>query len=184
MSLFAIFLTFFKIGAFTIGGGYAMLPLIQDELCAKKGWLSNEDFLDAIALINLIPGAMVLNAGTFLGYRLKGVKGSIAAVSGSVLPSLIIITAVAQIFRLIIGNSYVAAFFLGVRPAVVVIMISAIVKLGKSARLEKIVSLLVLAVAFVLIAFLHVSSIWVVLGAAVFALLMDGFGAGKEASDE
>jgi len=172
MNFFSIFLTFLKIGTFTIGGGYAMLPLIQREICEKKGWMNSEDFLDSISLTNSLPGPLVINAGTFIGYRLMGFLGSLAAILGCLAPSIVIITVISYIFDLVIGNPYVAAFFNGVRPAIVVIMLSAVIKLFKSAKLKNVQDIGILIISFVLITFLKVSSIWLVLAAAVIAVVI------------
>ncbi|MCQ2560677.1 MAG: chromate transporter [Clostridia bacterium] len=159
---------------FTIGGGYAMIPVIQDAVCHEKGWLSDEEFLDSISLTNSLPGPLATNAATFIGYRIKGVKGSISAVLGTVSPSIIIILLIAMIFNSAMENEFVQAFFMGVRPAVFALIVSAVYKLAKSAKVHKdMVSLAIALISFVVIGFLGVTPIIVVIAAAVLAILLD-----------
>ena len=116
-----IFLTFAKIGAFTIGGGYAMIPIIRSEI-VKKGWLDDKDFPDIIALSQAAPGLLAVNISIFVGYRLKGVKGSIAATAGSILPSFLIILLIAMIFSGYQDNPVINRIFKGIRPAIVALI--------------------------------------------------------------
>ena len=181
--LFQIFISFFKIGLFTIGGGYAMLPVIQEVVCQKKGWLRDEEFLDSISLTNSLPGPLATNAATFIGYRLMGIKGALAAILGTITPSIIIILLIAILFNTFIDNIYVQAFFKAVGPAVFALIISAVYKLAKSAKVHKsIVAFLVALLSFAAIAFFKVNSIFTVVAAALFALLR--FRAGKGESPE
>ncbi|MGI6586083.1 MAG: chromate transporter, partial [Lutisporaceae bacterium] len=96
--LLDIFLTFFKIGSFTIGGGYAMLPIIQREVVGNKKWLGEEEFLDSIAVTNSLPGPLAINCATFVGYRTAGYAGAAAAALGAVMPSFLIILVIAIFF--------------------------------------------------------------------------------------
>lgn len=130
--LLDIFLTFFKIGAFTFGGGYAMLPIIQREIVDNKKWFSDEEFLDSIAVTNSLPGLLATNCATFVGYRVAGFAGAISAVLGVVLPSFVIILVIAIFFGFIRENILVEYIFSGVRPAVVALIAYALVKLIKS----------------------------------------------------
>lgn len=172
--LLQIFLTFFKVGMFTIGGGYAMIPVIQDAVCHQREWLSDEEFLDSISLTNSLPGPLATNAATFIGYRLKGIKGAISAVLGTISPSIMIILFIAIIFNTAMENQYVQAFFMGVRPAVFALIVSAVYKLAKSAKVHKdIVSLIIALVSFLVIGFLGVTPIIIVIAAAVIAVVLD-----------
>ena len=110
-------------GLFTIGGGYAMLPIIQEAVCTEKGWLTDEEFLDSISLTNSLPGPLATNCATFIGYRLKRVPGSIAAILGTICPSIIIILLIAMVFNTAMDNAYVQAFFRGVGPAVFALIV-------------------------------------------------------------
>lgn len=130
--LLDIFLTFFKIGSFTIGGGYAMLPIIQREVVDKKKWLGEEEFLDSIAVTNSLPGPLAINCATFVGYKTAGFPGAISAVFGAVLPSFLIILVIAIFFGTIKENPVIEHIFAGIRPAVVALIAYALVKLVKS----------------------------------------------------
>lgn len=130
--LWDIFKTFFKIGSFTIGGGYAMLPIIQKEVVDNKKWMGDEEFLDSIAVTNSLPGPLAINCATFVGYKTAGVPGAISAALGAVMPSFLIILAIAMFFTTISENKVVEYIFAGIRPAVVALIIFALVKLVKS----------------------------------------------------
>ena len=117
-SLIQIFGVFSKIGAFTIGGGYAMIPLIQDEM-TRRGWLSEEELPDIIALAQSAPGVLAVNVSIFAGYRLRGLKGSIAATIGTVLPSFVTILLIAMFMSSFKDNPIVNRIFSGIRPVVV-----------------------------------------------------------------
>jgi len=127
-----IFLTFFKIGSFTIGGGYAMLPIIQREVVENKKWLGEEEFLDSIAVTNSLPGPLAINCATFVGYKKAGIKGAISAALGAVMPSFLIILTIAVFFGTIKENPVIEYIFAGIRPAVVALIAYALVKLVKS----------------------------------------------------
>ena len=116
-----LFLTFVKIGTFTIGGGYAMLPLIQREV-VDKGWLSKEDFIDLFSVAQSLPGIFAVNISIFVGYKLKKVPGGIVCALGSILPSFFIILAIALFFTHVQDNVWVEKAFKGLRPAVVALM--------------------------------------------------------------
>jgi chromate transporter len=130
--LLDIFLTFFKIGSFTIGGGYAMLPIIQGEVVDNKKWLGEEEFLDSIAVTNSLPGPLAINCATFVGYKTAGFAGAISAALGAVMPSFLIILIIAMFFTSIQENPIVKYIFAGIRPAVVALIAYALVKLVKS----------------------------------------------------
>ena len=104
---FEAFKIFFKIGAFTIGGGYAMVPLIEDEVVNKKKWIEQDDFLDLLAIAQSAPGILAVNIAIFVGYRLRGVKGSLVTSLGSILPSFLMILAIALFFATYKDNPYV-----------------------------------------------------------------------------
>ncbi len=159
---------------FTIGGGYAMLPIIQEAVCHEKGWLTDEEFLDSISLTNSLPGPLATNCATFIGFRLKKIPGAIAAILGTICPSIIIILLIAMVFTTAMEQPLVQAFFRGVGPAVFALIVSAVYKLAKSAKiLENKLSLIVAVASFALIGFLKVTPILIVIGAAVIALVAD-----------
>lgn len=129
------FKTFFKIGLFTLGGGYAMIPVIEAEVVDKRGWVSREDFLDIIAMAQSCPGVLAINVSVFIGYKLNRVKGALCTCLGTALPSFLIILAIAMFFHQFEDNKVVAAIFRGIRPAVVALIAVPTFKLGRSARI-------------------------------------------------
>ena len=124
--LWKVFTTFFKIGAFTFGGGYAMIPIIQKEAVEKHGWVTDDDILEIIAIAESTPGPIAINSATFVGYRTCGVLGSAAATLGVVLPSFIIILIVAKCYDKFKENRIVKGCMTGLKPAVVGLIANAI----------------------------------------------------------
>jgi len=159
--LWQIFLTFAKIGAFTIGGGYAMIPVIQSEM-SRKGWISDDELPDIVAISQSAPGVMAVNISIFAGYRLRGIKGSIAATLGSVLPSFLIILAIAMFFTAFKDNSWVERAFKGIRPVVIALILVPMVNMARKCCL-KWWHWIIAAVSLVLVAFLNVSPVYIIL---------------------
>lgn len=118
-----------KIGTFTIGGGYAMLPFIEEEVVNKHHWLDGEEFVNMIALAQAAPGLIAVNSAIFIGHRIAGWKGTVACVLGAVLPSFVIILLIAMFFKEIKDNPTVEAIFKGVRPAVVALIAATVIRL-------------------------------------------------------
>ncbi|KPU42415.1 putative chromate transport protein [Oxobacter pfennigii] len=137
VKLLELFMVFFKIGAFTIGGGYAMVPLVQEEICNKKKWTTEEEFLDIIAIAQSLPGVFAINTAAILGYKLFGLPGVAVACLGGVLPSFIIILTIAMFFAHFTQYRVVELIFKGVRPAVVSLLAYAVFKLGKNVGVSK-----------------------------------------------
>ncbi len=129
-SLWNIFAVFAKIGAFTIGGGYAMIPLIQKELERRK-WIDGKELPDIIAIAQSAPGVMGVNVAIFTGYRLRGFKGSLAAALGSILPSFFIMLAIAMLFTGYQENPIVIRIFSGIRPAVIALIAVPMVQMAR-----------------------------------------------------
>ena len=130
------FKTFFKIGMFTLGGGYAMIPIIEAEVVEKHKWVSKEEFLDLIAIAQSCPGVFAINISTFIGYKLRQVPGAVSCALGAALPSFLIILAIAIFFHQFQDNPVVAAMFRGIRPAVVALIAVPTFNLAKSAKLS------------------------------------------------
>ena len=130
------FLTFFKIGLFTLGGGYAMIPVIEAEVVDKHRWVSREEFLDLIAVAQSCPGVFAINISTFIGYKLRKRRGAITCALGTALPSFLIILAIAMFFRQFQDNPVVASIFRGIRPAVVALIAVPTFNLAKSAKIS------------------------------------------------
>ena len=170
-SLKDLFLLFFKIGLFTFGGGYAMLPLLKDELVAKRRLLSEDELLDLYAIGQCTPGIIAINVATFIGYRQARLKGAVAATLGMVFPSLLIITLIAMVLKQYMYNRYVTYAFAGIRIGVVALIASVLVDLWrKNIRNYADGTVFVLAVA--LLGVFSLSAVWVVIAAAVSALLI------------
>jgi chromate transporter len=131
------FKTFFKIGIFTLGGGYAMIPLIEEEVVNRHKWVSKDEMLDLIAIAQSCPGVFAINIATFIGYKLRKTKGAIATTVGTALPSFLIILAIAIFFSQFKENKVVAAIFRGIRPAVVALIAVPTFRLGQRANLNK-----------------------------------------------
>jgi len=165
-----IFWTFTKIGAFTIGGGYAMLPLIEKEVVDKKKWIDATEFIDQIAIAQSLPGVFAVNISILTGYRLKGNKGSIVAALGTILPSFVIILLIALFFRQFNENVYVMKIFRAIRPAVVALIVVPVFSTAKEVGINIRTIIIPVAAAF-LIWFLGVSPVYIVLAAAIGGLI-------------
>ncbi len=148
-----MFLLFFKIGAFTIGGGYAMIPLIQKELIEKKRWVDERHFLDNLAVAQSIPGPIVVNFSLLTGYRLRGLPGGLFSLLGTVLPSFLIILLLAIFLWQYQDRPMVQAAFQGIRPAVVALIASAAYRLGRNVFRQRRLLLLFIIFIAVLIGF-------------------------------
>lgn len=139
MSIYGqLFTTFFKIGAFTFGGGWAMISIIEKEIVDKHHWIEREEFLDLLAIAQSLPGILAVNIATSIGDRLKGVKGGIVASLGTILPSFLIILAIAIFLtpETIKSSHVLSSIFMGIRPAVVALIIAPVITTAKAAKLK------------------------------------------------
>ena len=161
-----MFFTFCKIGTFTLGGGYAMLPIMQREVVEKHGWLTQEEFLDVLAVAQSMPGLFAINMASHIGIKHSGVKRGIICSLGVALPSIIAILLIAMFFQTFKDNVYVEKFFMGVRPAVVALILVPCFSMARSAKLNKHNCWIPLVCALLICAF-GVSPIWCILGAAL-----------------
>lgn len=134
----SLFLTFFKIGAFTFGGGWAMISIIEREIVDKHHWIKKEEFLDLLAVAQSLPGILAVNIATAVGDKINGPRGSIIAAAGTILPSFLIILAIAIFLTpdIIKNNKVVSAIFMGIRPAVVALIIAPVLTSAKAAKLK------------------------------------------------
>ena len=160
------FKTFFKIGIFTLGGGYAMIPLIEEEVVNNKKWVSRDEMLDLIAIAQSCPGVFAINIATFIGYKLRKTRGAICTTLGTAMPSFLIILAIAMFFSQFKDNPYVAAMFKGIRPAVVALIAVPTFNLGKRAQLNM-WTIWIPIVSALLIWLLGVSPIWIIIAAGI-----------------
>lgn len=178
-----LFFLFAKIGVMTFGGGYAMLPILQRELCENRHWADETELMDYYAIGQCTPGIIAINTATFLGKKRKGIPGGITATLGMVFPSLVIITFIAALISNFSHLSWVQNAFAGIRVCVCILVLNAVIKLWKAAVIDKITFVIFLLV-FVGSVFLNLSPvIYVVLAAAagiVFQLKITETG-GKQA---
>lgn len=159
LQLFGIFC---KIGMFTIGGGYAMVPLIENEIVNKRKWIAQEDFLDLLAISQTTPGVFAVNISIFVGYKLRGIRGSLVTTLGSVLPSFVIILVIAMFFSNFKDNAIVERIFKGIRPAVVALIAAPTFNMAKSARINR-YTIWIPVISALLIWLLGFSPIWIII---------------------
>lgn len=145
-TLWELFIVFARIGGFTFGGGYAMLPMLQKEVVENKKWATSDELMDYFAIGQCTPGIIAVNTATFIGYKIKGVLGGIVATLGVVSPSLVIITAIAAFLQNFQDIVYVKYAFGGIRAAVVALILSAVLKIGKKSVVDVITTIIFLVV--------------------------------------
>lgn len=134
--LFSLFLTFLKIGLFAYGGGYAMIPLIQHEMVTSNSWLATSEFLQIITVAEMTPGPIAVNLATFTGYKLAGFPGALVSTTGVILPSFCLVLILTKVFLWIKDNPKVKGLLVGLRSAVLALIIFAAVSIGKTALLD------------------------------------------------
>jgi chromate transporter len=176
-----LFWTFARIGGFTFGGGYAMLPILQREVVEKREWVTANELTDYYAIGQCTPGIIAVNTATFVGNRAKGTLGGIVATLGVVFPSLVIITLLAAFLQNFADLPIVQNAFAGIRAAVFILILQAVLKLRKGALVDKItlgISLLV----FLLSVIFNLSPIWLVLAAAAAGMMVKGIRPAKNAT--
>ena len=165
-----LFASFFKIGAFTFGGGLVMIPLIQKEAVEKRKWVSEDDVLDIVAIAESTPGPIAINAATFIGYKTAGLGGAFAATFGVVLPSFVIISILSVLLSMNIGLLPVKYAFFGIRAGVVALLFRALVAMYKKSP-KDIFSYIIMAGAFVTVAVFKINVFITVICCAVFGLI-------------
>ncbi|MBS4538343.1 chromate transporter [Clostridium sp. D2Q-11] len=159
------FIIFFKLGVFTIGGGYAMIPLIQAEVVDKNNWLDNDEFLDTIAVAQSAPGAIAINASILIGYKLKKIPGAIACALGVSLPSFLIILFIVKYIYNFRDNEIVAKVFKGITPAVVGLIAASLYRLIKASKIKGLL-LIIPLLALIAIVIFGISPVYIILLAA------------------
>ncbi|MBI9010227.1 MAG: chromate transporter [Tenericutes bacterium] len=177
-----LFVAFFKIGLFTIGGGYAMLPMLRKEVVEKHKWASDEEMMDYFAIGQSTPGIIAINTATFIGHKKKGVLGALFATLGMVSPSWIIIIAIAAFYNEFASNIYVEKAFAGIRVVVVALILNAVIRMGKKS-IKNWYSIVIFFVAFVLVALVSISAIYIILAASVLGILIHSFREGAKTND-
>lgn len=166
-----LFLTFFKIGAFTFGGGYAMIPVIQREIVEKHGWISDDDILDIIAIAESTPGPIAINSATFVGYQVAGFWGAAASTFGVVLPAFTIIYIISFFLRQFEEINAIQYAFVGIRAGVLSLLINAVIKMGKKCP-KNLFSYIIVALSFAVVAIFDVNVLFVIIGCAVSGVVM------------
>lgn len=169
--LFKIFITFFRIGAFTFGGGYAMLPIMQKEVIDNKNWIKEEELIDIYAVSQSLPGVIAINSSTFIGYKIAKKKGAVAATLGMIVPSFLVITIIAIFFTRFQDEPIVEAVFRGIRPTVVALISTAAIKIAKSAIKDKVALLIAVAVFITSIVF-DIHAIIIIIAGAVIGIVL------------
>lgn len=171
MILLQLFATFFKIGLFSFGGGYAMLSMMQQEVVGVNEWVTVSEFVDMVAISQITPGPIAINMSTYVGYKLAGVVGSIFATLGCVAPSIIIMLIITRFFFKFQNNKYVESAFLGLRPATIGLVAAAAILVAKGAFID-IKSLLIFGVAFLLSYKYKMDPILMTIGSGIIGLLL------------
>lgn len=168
--LMELFVIFFKIGTFTIGGGYAMVPLIEKEVVDKKEWIDRKDFIDMLALAQSAPGPIAVDVAVFVGYKVAGVPGSIVAVFGAIFTAFAVLIVIAMYFVGMKDSPIVERVFNGIRPAVVALIAAPVLRLGKSAKINR-KTIIIPILTVILVAFLKVNPIYVIITSAASGIL-------------
>ena len=168
------FKTFFKIGAFTLGGGYAMISIIQNEVVVKRKWIPEDQFVDLIAVAQSCPGVLAANISVFVGYKMRKTLGALVTCLGAILPSFLIILGIALFFHQFMDIPWVAAMFRGIRPAVVALIAVPTFTLAKSAKIS-LANCWIPIVTAIAIWLLGVNPVYVILAAGLGGFLYGKF---------
>lgn len=174
-----LFCTFARVGVMTFGGGYAMIPILQREVCDTKHWATDEELMDYYAIGQCTPGIIAVNTATFIGRKRKGIPGGIVATLGIVFPSLVIITLIAAVINNFMEYTWVQDAFAGIRVCVCIFIFNAVLKLWKAAVIDKI-TLVIFLLTFVCSVFLHISPIAYVILAAASGIIFSRLGVRKK----
>lgn len=174
-----LFISFFKIGAFTFGGGYAMLPMLEKECVDNHGWVNREELADYFAIGQCTPGVIAVNTATFVGSKLGKFAGAAAATLGVVTPSVIIILIIAALISNFLEIQAVAHAFAGIRVAVAALIVNAVVRLAKQ-NIKNVWGIVLSLAALLVLTFTSLSPVWVVIAAALAGILSKGLGEKRE----
>jgi len=167
-----MFITFLKIGAFTFGGGYAMIPLIEREVVDKNHWIDKDEFIDIIAISQSFPGALAINSCTFIGYKISGVLGAILGLLGVALPSFIIIVIIAMAFSKFRNLYVIELIFKGINAAVPLLILVGVNSLAKV--LDKTaVNIIIVIITVILSVFMNVNPVYLILVAAIYGIYIN-----------
>jgi chromate transporter len=168
--LIQMFLSFFKIGSFTFGGGYAMIPLIEAEVVAKNKWLTKEEFIDVIVVSQTFPGALAVNSCTFIGYKLGGPIGAVLGLLGVVLPSFIIILIIAMFFTKFRNLYIVELIFKGINAAVPLLIVVGVNSISKSvSKTTKNIIIILLTIVAILV--FSINPVYIILVSGIYGII-------------
>ncbi|HHX18773.1 MAG TPA: chromate transporter [Clostridium sp.] len=167
---FEIFITFFRIGAFTLGGGYAMLPLMEKEVVENKKWIDRQEILDMFAIIQSVPGIIAVKSSVFIGFKKAGIRGAFFAGLGVILPSFLVILLIAHLLLSLRDNTYIQKVFAGVRAGVTALILVTAIRFAKSA-LKGYISILIAILSFILIVFLNIHPIFTILAGGILGFI-------------
>lgn len=171
-----LFFTFMKIGAFTLGGGYAMLSMVEKAVVDQKKWIASDEFWDMIAIIQSLPGVFAVNTALYVGQKVAGRKGAFASMLGAILPSIVIILLLATVFREFRDNPVVERIFKGIRPCVVALILAPSLRMIKSAKVTWKTAIIPILAVF-LIWWCKISPAYVILtaiaGSLIYALIIE-----------
>ena len=170
--LLDLFIAFFKIGAFTFGGGYAMISVIEQEVVTKKKWLSETEFVDMLGTVQSLPGPISINSSVYVGYKLRGTLGAMVAAIGTALPSFVIILLLAIVFTDVQDHPTIEKIFKGIRPAVVALIVAPLVLLSQKTGITYKTVIIPIAAAL-LVWKLGISPIYIIIAAATGGLLFN-----------
>ncbi|CAM4237290.1 chromate transporter [Paenibacillus alkaliterrae] len=171
--LWSIFITFLKIGPVTFGGGYAMIPVIEREVVERRKWLQTQDIADIFAVAESVPGAIAINSATFIGYRIAGIRGALAAMFGILLPTFCIIVLMSIFFLQLKGHPKMEAAFVAIRATIVALIAYAAIKIGKTAAVD-ITSVGLIALTVILMYFGHsfIHPVLLIFGGAIAGIVI------------
>ena len=168
--LWLLFATFFKIGAFTFGGGYAMIPLIQREVSERRKWITDEEILEIVAIAESTPGPIAINSATFVGYKTCGFWGSFMCTLGVVLPSFLVILCLSGILELVQDHKAVKYAFMGIRAGVLALIVKALIKMYKACP-KNLIAYIIMGLSFILAAMVKIDVIFVVIICGAIGLI-------------
>ena len=164
--VFQLFITFFNIGAFTLGGGYAMLDMVEKAVVDKRHWIGKDEFWDMITIVQMLPGVFAVNTALYTGYKIKGIRGAIAACLGAIIPSIVIILLIAILFVDYQDNPIVERIFKGIRPCVVALILSPAIKMFINAKVNWKTAVLPIATV-VLLYLLKISPVYIIIATII-----------------
>lgn len=165
-----MFIAFFKIGTFTFGGGYAMIPLIEEEVVRNKKWMEKQEFMDILVVSQSLPGALAINCSIFLGYKIGGFLGALMALIAVILPSFLIIIAIAEFFMQFRNNYYVNAAFKGITAVVPMLVLIGAISLGKGLEKNK-RTVITIIVALIALVIFNIHPVLVIIISAIYGMV-------------